>query len=90
MTLHLIVLSFHILCNCGLVQFLVGMWIFCIHVDLIISEYNAFRRIFVENDVEWDLLSFCDCKEVMFLHLFPAKSGLRIILHCLVEEIEAL
>ena len=72
MTLHIVVLSFHVFFNSGLVQFLIGMWVFRVNVDLVISEYDAFRRIFIENNVKWDLLGFCCCEEIMSLHLLPA------------------
>ena len=88
--MHCIVLPFHILLNRSLVQFLVGMRVFRVNIDLIISEHNTFGRVFVENNVKRDLLGFCDCEEIMLLHLLPTYSGLRVVLHCLVEEIEAL
>ena len=90
MVLHMAVLALHVLGDCCLVQLLVGAWVLSVHIDLVVLKYNSLRWVFVKDQVEGNLLALSSREERMLLHLIPCKSLLRLILHRLIEEIEAL
>ena len=90
MVLHLTVLALHVLSDCGLMQLLVGTWVLSVYIDLVVFKYDPFRWVFIKDQVERNLLAFSSRKERVRFHLFPCKSLVRLILHRLVEEIEAL
>ena len=90
MVLHLAVLALQVLGNCSLVQLLVSSWVLGIHVDLVVLEHYPLWWILIEDKVERDLHAFSRREEGMLPHLVPAQSFLRLVLHRLVEEVEAL
>ena len=71
-------------------QFLVACRILCVDVDFVIFEANSFRWVFVEYYAQRYQLFLFACEECMLLHLIPIRPIVRVVLHCVVKEIEAL
>ena len=69
---------------------LVGSRVLSVDEDFVIFENDSLWGIFIKHDVEWDLFIVCCFEERVLLHLLPRQSLIRIVLHCLVEKIEAL
>ena len=69
---------------------LVAFWVFGVDIDLIVSKDNALGWFFIKNDTQWNQLFFLTYEESMLFHLVPIWPFGGIILHCVIQEIEAL
>jgi len=79
--LYYLVLILFVSVDRRLMKLLISHWVPCADVDLVVLEEDAFGRVLVEDNVEWDHRLLCSCEEVMLLHFNPSEPLFWVVLH---------
>lgn len=62
-----------------------------VHINFVISEFDAILWLLVENNIKWDLvISILRlCEHWVKLHFLPAWSMKRVVLHSLIKKVKS-